>query len=122
MGAMRVAEYRERLEVGGSLTTGLHPLKVGSGALFWGVYVVAGVVIAVVGAVDREVAPTLGGAALAFAFGAFMWARYAEPVLGRGPALKIAADGLTIRRWREPLSVLARQVQTELGHGTRVTY
>lgn len=105
MGAMRVAEYRERLGAGESPSIGLHPLKVGSGALFWGIYVVAGVVIAIVGAVAGEAGPTLGGAAWAFVFGAFVWVRYAEPVLGRGPALKIAPEGLTIRRWREPLSV-----------------
>lgn len=105
MGAMRVAEYRERLGAGESLSIGLHPLKVGAGLLFWGFNVIAGVVIAVVGAVEGEVGPTLGGTAWAFFVGAFMWGRYAEPVLGRGPALKIALDGLTIRRWREPLSV-----------------
>lgn len=117
MGAVRVAEYRERLRAGGSLSIGLHPLKVGAGLLFWGIYVVAGVVITVVGLVDGEIAPTLGGAAWAFAFGAFMWVRYAEPVLGRGPALEIALDGLTIRRWREPLSVAWADV---LGPRSRV--
>lgn len=117
MGAMRVAEYRERLEAGESLSVGLHPLKVGSGALLWGLQVVGGVVFAVVGAVEGEVAPTLGGAAWALVMGAFVWVRYAEPVLGRGPALKIAPDGLTIRRWREPLSVAWADV---LGPRSRV--
>lgn len=46
-----------------------------------------------------------------------MWVRYAEPVLGRGPALKLAADGLTLRRWREPLNVAWTEV---LGPSSRV--
>jgi hypothetical protein len=104
MGAKRVAEFRERLDRDGQIAVRISWGKVAAGSLMWVAFpllmCVSGILMILDGD-DAGLVVTLFG----FACGVFTWIRYAEALFGRGPALRIARDGLTIRRWREPMTV-----------------
>jgi hypothetical protein len=104
MGAKRVAEYRERLDRDGEIEIRFSRAKVAVGSLLWVAFPLLMCAVGILMAVDGEDA---GSAVALFgvACGVFTWIRYAEAFLGRGPALRIARDGLTIRRWHAPMTV-----------------
>jgi len=104
MGAKRVAEYRERLDRDGQISVRFSWAKVAAGALMWVAFPLLMCVVGILMILDGD-GPGLAVALFGVACGVFTWIRYAETFFGRGPALRIARDGLTIRRWREPMTV-----------------
>lgn len=104
MGAKRVAEFRERLDRDGQIAVRFSWAKVVAGSLLWVAFPLLMCVAGILMILDGEDAG-LGVGLFGFACGVFTWIRYAETFFGRGPALRIAREGLTIRRWRKPMTV-----------------
>lgn len=104
MGAKQVAEFRERLDRDGAVDIRISWAKAAAGSPLWVVFPLLMCVIGVLMALGGD-ATGWFVASFGVAIVAFSWIRFAETFFGRGPALRIAEDGLTIRRWRQPLTV-----------------
>lgn len=104
MGAKQVTEYRERLDRDGAVEVRISWAKAAAGSPLWVVFPLLMCVIGGLMAVGGDAAGWFV-ASFGVVVVAFSWIRFAETFLGRGPALRIAEDGLTIRRWRQPMTV-----------------
>jgi hypothetical protein len=104
MGAKQVTEFRERLDRDGAVDVRISWAKAAAGSLLWVVFPLLVCVGGVLMAVDGDVTGWFV-ASFGVAIAAYSWIRFAETFLGRGPAVRIAEDGLTIRRWRQPTTV-----------------